>query len=277
MHARAAVFDLYGDHLSRRDGWAPIASVVRLLGAVDIRPEAVRTAVSRLTREDWLTPAERDGVRGYAATERAARRLGEAWQRIYRSRALPWDGSWDLVVLPERIPDRSRRSRLADSLAYLGYARLTSDTWIAPRRSAELAEATDGVAIRTFTATYDDDGRELVTSLWDLDGLAQDYREFTTWATSLAPEPERLTPREAYAVRTELVHAWRKFLFRDPGLPDPVLPDHWPGHDAADCFDRLSQDLLPQASVFVDSCLATPHAEATGPTHTTRPSDQGAP
>lgn len=276
MHARAAVFDLYGDHLSRRGDWAPIASVVRLLGAVDLRPEAVRTAVSRLAREDWLEPLERHGMRGYAATPRARRRLGEAWERIYRSNAPPWDGRWDVLVFPERITDRSRRNRLADSLGFLGYARLASDTWIAPRRSAELDDAIGGLTVRSFTATYEDDRRELAAGLWDLDGLAQDYRAFVTWAEELARQPTSLDARAAYAVRTEVVHAWRKFLFRDPGLPDAVLPSGWPGHQAAECFDRLSGSLMTQASAYVDACLDDPHGEdhardQVGTAHSDRP------
>ncbi|WP_018156731.1 PaaX family transcriptional regulator [Demetria terragena] len=260
MHARAAVFDLYGDHLFRRDYWAPIASTVRLLDSVDVRPEAVRTSVSRLVREGWLEPVERHGMRGYVASARARRRLDEARDRIYRAKTPTWQGSWDVLVFPERITDRSRRARLTDSLGFLGYARLAADTWIAPRRSAELAEAVAGLTVRSFTATYEDDGRELAAALWDLEGLAHSYREFIAWAHRLAAEPAGLSDRAAYAVRTELVHEWRKFLFRDPGLPDVVLPAAWPGRDAATCFDQLSNELLPRSRAFVDECLADPHA-----------------
>ena len=70
VHARSALFDLYGDHLIARGGWAPIAAVVGLLGGLDITAPAVRTAVSRMVREGWLEPVERD-ARGYAATAQA--------------------------------------------------------------------------------------------------------------------------------------------------------------------------------------------------------------
>lgn len=259
MHARAAVFDLYGDHLSRRDNWAPIAAVVRLLGAVELRPEAVRTAVSRLAREDWLAPVERDGLRGYTATPRARRRLADAWARIYRSDTRDWDGRWDVLVLPDRIGDRSRRTRLAESLGFLGYARLATDAWIAPRPAAGLEEATAALTVRRFTSTYEDDGRELACALWDLDGLARDYSAFVAWAQHLAADPAQLGSRAAFAVRTELVHEWRKFLFRDPGLPNEVLPAAWPGHAAAATFDDLSNALLEHASAYVDHCLEDPH------------------
>ena len=51
------------------------------------------------------------------------------------------------------------------------------------------------------------------------------------------------------------MHEWRKFLFLDPGLPDAVLPDGWPGHRAARLFDQAAGELLPAANRYVDTCL----------------------
>jgi phenylacetic acid degradation operon negative regulatory protein len=52
------------------------------------------------------------------------------------------------------------------------------------------------------------------------------------------------------------VHAWRLFLFSDPGLPEEVLPVHWPGREAAELFDRQARALMPQARAWVDTWLA---------------------
>ena len=258
MHARSALFDLFGDHLRDRDSWAPIAGIVRLLGAVDVAPPAVRTAVSRMVREGWLEPAERGGQRGYAATSRARARLAEAHARIYRTRDPSWDGSWHVVVV-EHPSDRGRRGRVAAALTYLGYARMAPDTWVAPHASAELgaALAAEKVTARTFDARYAASGRELAASLWDLESLGAAYREFiATVRASQPPHPEELGPEAAFAARTLLVHEWRKFLFRDPGLPAEVLPRDWPGREAAVLFDTTASALLPKAREFVDSCLA---------------------
>lgn len=258
MHARAAVFDLYGDHLRDRGNWAPIASIIRLLGAVDIASPAVRTAVSRLVREGWLERVEREGQRGYAATPRARYRLAEAWRRIYRTDESPWDGRWHVVIL-RRPQDRTVRARVAAGLGYLGYARLARDTWVAPRPNPELSSAlrTEGVTCTAFHADYGDDGHDLAAGLWDLAGLADDYRGFLEQTRLLrARLPADPDPQLAFASRTELVHEWRKFLFRDPGLPPQVLPPVWPGHEAAALFDQTSAVLLPPARAFVDQCLA---------------------
>jgi len=253
MHARSAVFDLYGDHLADRGGWAPISAVVRLVSAVDVAPAATRTAVSRMVREGWLEAQVRDGVRGYAATPRAAARLASAWQRIYAVTPPPWDGQWHLVVT-DHVGDRSRRARLAASLGYLGYARMSSGTWIAPRASTELIPALDGTPAREFSSSFIGDGCALAESVWDLATLAESYREFLRWVGTLAGD-EQTEPAQAYATRTMVVHEWRKFLFSDPGLPAQVLPSDWPGTDAARTFTALTSRLRPAAAAYVDDCL----------------------
>lgn len=252
MHARSALFDLYGDHLLDRDGWAPIAASVGLLGSLGISAPAVRTAVSRMVREGWLEPVERD-VRGYAVSARGRERLREAHARIYRTDQAHWDGRWHLVVV-ERAPDRNARARSAQALAYLGYGQLAADTWIAPRPSRELATALGptGVAWRGFTGAVDGKAEEVAASVWDLASLANAYRTFTT---TLAPADPTSTPEDAFVARTELVHQWRLFLFSDPALPEEVLPRQWAGREAARAFDARAQALLPGARAWVDAWL----------------------
>ena len=253
MHARSALFDLYGDHLLDRGGWAPISASVGLLGSLGISAPAVRTAVSRMVREGWLDPVERE-ARGYAATPRARERLREAHARIYRTTARDWDGRWHLVLV-ERTPDRNARARTAQALAFLGYGQLVADTWVAPRPSRGLtsALAAAGATWHTFHGEVEEDPRELAARVWDLDVLGSAYERFTATPAGAdgAGSPER-----AFVERSELVHAWRLFLFSDPGLPDAVLPASWPGRQAAQRFDERARALMPAARQWVDHWLA---------------------
>lgn len=256
MNARSALFDLYGDHLRTRGRSAPIASLVRLLAALDIAAPAARTAVSRMVRQGWLSPVRLPQGRGYALTTKAVRRLDEAGRRIYRHAPDIWDGRWHLLAI-QHIPDRARRDRLRAGLGYLGYAALDDTTWISPRASAELEAlfAAEGVRAERFHAGYDGDARGLVARAWDLDGLARAYERWIDEAGELLAGCPEDSDEEAFAVRSRLVHEWRKFLFRDPGLPATLLPDDWPGARAGRFFDEEAARLLPAASRFVDRCL----------------------
>jgi phenylacetic acid degradation operon negative regulatory protein len=256
MNARSALFDLYGDHLRTRGRSAPIAALVRLLAALDIAAPAARTAVSRMVRQGWLSPARLPQGRGYALTTKAVRRLDEAGRRIYRDAPDTWDGRWHLLVI-QHIPDRVRRERLRAGLAYLGYAPLDDTTWISPRASAELEPLfeAEGVRAERFASSYDGDPRGLVARTWDIDGLARAYERWIGEAEDLLAAFREPADEQAFAVRSRLVHEWRKFLFRDPGLPAMLLPDDWPGTKAARFFDEEAARLLPAASRFVDRCL----------------------
>jgi phenylacetic acid degradation operon negative regulatory protein len=259
MNARSALFDLYGDHLRQRGGRAPVAALVRLLAALGITAPAVRTAVSRMVRQGWLEPVRlpkgAGTVPGYALTPRGVRRMDEAAHRVYRDLE-PWDGHWHLLVV-ERVRDRARRERLATGLAYLGYARLDETTWIGPRANPELDPllTAESVRVERFRSLHDGDSRALVARAWDVEGLARAYERWMADAKELLEGHPVDTDERAFAVRSRLVHEWRKFLFQDPGLPPELLPQGWPGILAARYFDDAAARLLPAAARFVDGCV----------------------
>lgn len=283
VSARSNLFDLYGDHLAEHGFWAPISGLVELLGHSDIAPSATRTAVSRLVDQGWLEPAPRAGTRGYRATDMARKRLLEAHGRIYRRNVSPWNGQWELVRIDPPAA-RSARDRLAAGLGYLGYGRLDPRTWLAPRHHVELEQVVTqaGLSAQRFALTQVDgtDPAALARQVWDVDTLAESYRRFlaenaatldagATTGPDDSPEdstednpardPEAgLTSAavQAYALRTDLVHQWRKFLFIDPDLPAQALPVHWPGDEARRRFLRAADALAPASRKVVSDALS---------------------
>ena len=260
MNARSALFDVYGDHLLSRGEQAPVAALVRLLAPLRISAPAVRTAVSRMARQDWLEPVKLPGGAGYRLTEPAVLRLRQAAERIYRQEVPTWDGRWHVIAI-DPVADRAARDRLRAALRYLGYAHLAGSTWISPRPSVELAAllATEQVAAERFEARYEGDARALAARAWDLDALASGYTRWLNQARGLVAAVDADQEDETvFAIRSELVHEWRKFLFVDPGLPADLLPARWPGTEAADLFHAEADRLLPAAARFVDCCLRAP-------------------
>jgi len=273
MHARSALFDLFGDHLRSRGDQAPVAALVRILAPLDITAPAVRTAISRMVRQGWLQPTLLAGGRGYRLTTRAGQRLADAATRIYRTRATTWDGTWDLLVVAP-VSNRAARERIRSGLGYFGYAPLSDSTWISPFASPEVQTLLDAEAanVSRFQAR-DGDPQARASQAWDLDALAQAYAAWHEDATKLVHDPGSVLggtefgsqDERAFAVRSLLVHEWRKFLFTDPGLPAELLPADWPGHAAAEFFAKEASRLLPAASRFVDQCLQISHETGESP------------
>lgn len=257
MRARSALFDVYGGHLRERGGAATIAALVRLLEPLGFAAPAVRTAVSRTVRQGWLHPVRLPDGPGYAMTPRGERRLDEAAARIYRTRPSTWDGRWHVVVL-EEMPGRDSRDHLASELQLLGYGALGPVTWIAPRPSPELADvlAAEGVLARTFHGSHDGGDAELAAKAWDLAELGRDYAAFVAHWQPQVSVVDETDDAAAFAASQQLLHAWRKFLFRDPGLPEKVLPRDWAGTAAAEFFDEHTARLAPAAESFLSECLS---------------------
>ena len=256
MRARSALFDVYGDHLRNRGSQAPVAGLVRLLAPVGIAAPAVRTAISRMVAQDWLEPALLPGGRGYRATPRAIRRLDEAADRIYRRTVRSWDRTWHLAFV-DPPAGRAARSRLRADLGFVGYAELADGVWVSPFARAELASVLEVAGASARTARADRFDPE-PTSAWDLGSLRTAYVDWLATADDLVAQHTAAhdDPDEAaFAARFHLVHEWRKFLFADPGLPDELLPEDWPGREAADLFAGEAMRLKPGADRFVAGCL----------------------
>ena len=269
MHARSALFDLYGDHLRARGARAPVAALVQLLAPLGVHPPAVRTAVSRMVRQGWLEPVRIDGQPGYALTSRARRRLDDAAARIYRTApdGTPvvagaegpedWDRHWHLGVLRE-VPNARRREQLASQLSFLGWAPLSDGAWVGLRNDSEVDQilGVEGITADRFRAPVEGDAIEFARRVWKLDELGASYDAWLIEAKALVDAAGAdTTDEQAFAVRSELVHEWRKFLFRDPGLPAELLPGDWAGTKAAAFFDFHAERLSPAAGRFVDNCL----------------------
>jgi phenylacetic acid degradation operon negative regulatory protein len=271
VHARSALFDLYGDHLLSRGGSAPVAALIRLLDPLGIRAPAVRTAISRMVAQGWLEPVEiaaGDGpaAPGYAVTERARLRLDQAGARIYRTGSTAWDGRWHLRVLTP-IADRSRRERVRSQLRFLGLAPVSDSTWISPHPSVEVDRllAEEGL-VAVSLSTTDIGPTDVLLDAFDVAGLADAYDVWLLEAARLVDGTGAASRAAddvaAFVVRSRLLHSWRKFLFRDPGLPAALLPRDWPGRRAAAFFDEHAARLLPAATRFIDQCLTPTPAGA---------------
>ncbi|WP_113704455.1 PaaX family transcriptional regulator C-terminal domain-containing protein [Nonomuraea lactucae] len=258
MHARSALFDLYGDHLRSRGGQASVAALVRLMKPLEIAAPAVRTAVSRMVRQGWLRPVRLPQGAGYGLTPKCAKRLDEAALRIYRAGAPEWHGRWHVIVCGP-VRDRPRRERIKADLTFLGYAALSETTWIGPRSSAELDNLLGGEGVRAdrFDAALEGDPHELVARAWDLKTIGEAYESWLAEAATLVGALPREAPADrVFAARSRLVHGWRNFLFRDPGLPPELLPPGWPGDKARAYFEQEAARLLPAAAAFVDRELS---------------------
>jgi phenylacetic acid degradation operon negative regulatory protein len=275
------IFTLYGDmvHQLSADGTLWIGALIRLMAPFGISPAAVRQAVSRMSRQGWLT-ARREGNRAfYAVTERGRSRIEELSPRIYGP-VVEWDGRWRLLVYDVAERHRKRRDRLRKELQVLGWAPLSASIWISPAdaldAAKEAAQAVDaGNEIQLFSGAYRGplSDRELIERCWDLPAIASAYDEFVQrYRPKLDHERQHHSLRDeaAFVDRLWLVYDYRKFTYLDPGLPSELLPAHWPGTTAGAIFREYYATIAAKSQHYFLTLIhangaAQEHVEATPP------------
>ncbi|MGQ4615593.1 PaaX family transcriptional regulator C-terminal domain-containing protein [Nocardia sp. R7R-8] len=257
MQARSVVFDLFGGYIRDSGGEISLQNLIALLECFDVAADSGRVVMSRLAREGWFEVRRERRTSVYTPSAKGWDLLDEGLARImHRPETEQWDGRW--VVATFSVPEKERavRTRLKTKLAWLGFGQLASSIWISPHD--RFADAEEAFAAEP-TARYDlfeARGRgprsdaERAAASWDLDQLAADYHTFTARCHHIVDRSARLHGRDALVARTELVHDYRKFPFRDPGLPAELLPPQWPAGATFDAFIEAFEALRPEAMRF---------------------------
>jgi phenylacetic acid degradation operon negative regulatory protein len=263
---RDLVFTLFGEYLLERSETVWVGTLITLLEPFGLTEGTVRTALSRMVKKGWLE-ARREGRHAYySLTPRGRRLLEEGTERIFHPDwREEWDGKWFLLVYSIPQGDRSLRDRLRDRLAWLGFGSMGNGVWVSPhdvgQEVEELAESLGlGDRYLGFRAerVAGEGVDEIVERCWDLTTLATRYRDFVSrWErvrSQLLDEPPG--PELGFTLRFDLIHEYRRFPLEDPYLPRSLLPEPWPGEDAAELFRELHDRLVGPADAHVDAVLA---------------------
>jgi phenylacetic acid degradation operon negative regulatory protein len=260
---RAIVFDLFGDSLRYLGGAARMQALGELLAVFDIGESTARVVLARLRREGWFDTVKDGRQTVYRLTDQAWRLLDEGRTRIFDRGDGSWDGEWRMVIYAVPEVDRAERERLRRTLAWLGFGPLSSAVWISPHSrldevAAALGDTTASqLELLTCRSRGPEADRRMAARCWDLDRLGQDYAELVAELEQLPPAAElaALPGPEALRRRIELVSAYRHFPFRDPDLPDRLLPEGWPGRRAHALFVAAHDALAGPADAHVRSVV----------------------
>jgi phenylacetic acid degradation operon negative regulatory protein len=254
--SKSLVMTIFGDAIAPHGARLWLGSLIELVAPMGVTDRLVRTSVFRLAQEGWLV-ANREGRRSsYALLPAARPRFERANRRIYAAPGLDWDGRWTLVMAPNGSIDAGLRAAVRKEFEWEGYAMLAPGLLAHPLADpaplAEILERVQGTGKVFVCSAAELPGAgsrplgELVREGWDLSGVVADYvrfiDEFTPLLDVLRSEPA-LAPQDAFAVRSLLIHAYRRVQLHDPMLPLDLLPQPWPGSEAyalAQAIYRLS-------------------------------------
>ena len=268
-HPQQVVLTLYGDYILHLGGEIGIDTLIRLLANFDLSQQAVRSAISRMSRKG-LIKMRRVGRRSYySLTNKGRTLLTEGATRIFKRKTNKWDGTWSIVTYS--IPEKTRETRdiFRRELGWLGYGALSDATWISPydmtREVSELAERLsieDCVQIFSARQVGSANPKDIMNWCWDLDKIHEKYNDFVDkYQRKLKDHRKRLQageviePGECFVERFHLIHEYRRLPFYDPDLPLELLPRNWLRPQAANIFGEYHELLANNANEYFDSAF----------------------
>ncbi len=243
-NVRGLLMTVMGEFLLPSGGAAWTSAFIEVLARLGTEPGTTRQALARTAAAGWLE-AERVGRRTrWRLTAPGEQLLREGTKRIYRfsGTSLDWDGRWLVVLASVPETDRAGRHLLRTRLSWAGLGSPASGVWIGthtsrlPEVEAVLAQAGIIDMAQVFIAEHSGSTtiESMVAQAWDLGAIEAEYEGFI--------EEFHSPTAEVPLTRTiELVHAWRRFPWRDPALPRELLPARWLGAEAAALFHDRHQ------------------------------------
>ena len=252
--AKSLIVTVIGDSLAPHGGTVWLSSLIDLVRPLGLNERLVRTAVLRLTRDDWLCSTQVGRRSVYSVSDAGRHRLDDVEGRIYGLPRDPWDRKWRLVFTGLGRADAGQREKLRRELLWLGYGAVAPNVFAHPSTDfTELQPIASALDLRDdiVTMTADSTGRgmtgglagtahDLVQKSWDLGELSAAYGVFLSRFDPLMAQLKSIepSPESCFVLRTVLIHEYRRVRLRDPELPAELMPADWEGAAARDlCRD----------------------------------------
>lgn len=222
------VISAFGDLFQHRGGAVSSGRLGRLLGRVGIEQGTMRTAMSRLGQDGWVSSERRGRLSLYRLSAEGLDTFAPATARIYAAPRGTAVTRWALAATltggaPELRLTPADEAGPADLMVTGDLARL-SEAW----RATLLSEAHRAA----------------------LDGLSRDLRALHSAAIT--------EPLDAAAARMLLIHRWRRIVLRYPDLPTELMPAGSPLVEPRRLVAETYARIAPLAEAWLDAAEDEP-------------------
>ena len=263
IQPKSLIMTIFGDSVVPRGGVIWLGSIVELAREFGFAEPLVRTSALRLTYDGWLLRRQVGKLSYYSMTDDYAAAQAAYQSQIYSTSEELRRNGWTIFrMFADRI-DRKAAYNIRNTLNRYGFGQLAPLVLIHPSigKSAVrhiISISSHSQAGVAFFAEEPEQNqaimRHLIDNAWDLTEVRQGYEDFIASFGDLPIllEKKRPSPPIAFALRTLMVHHFRRTALRDPRLPEKLLPANWPGEKAFGLIKRAYTGLLPKSEAFLD-------------------------
>ncbi|PKP85371.1 MAG: phenylacetic acid degradation protein [Alphaproteobacteria bacterium HGW-Alphaproteobacteria-2] len=258
MRVWSLVITIFGDSVRPRGGVAPARALGAVAGRIGIQPGALRVALHRLAQDGWILRSRQGRLSYCRLSPRGEAEFGPAAARIYAP-APELSGPWRLAAAAPG--PAAGRDAEAQAMARAGWIALGPGLWLGPAQagaaSADVALVEGRLVRLPGWARAQIVGPDLCAEYAAL--VRALGRVEAAFAGAELPDP-----LDAVALRTLMIHHWRRLLLRHPDLPADILPEGWQGETCRARVLALHRALSGPADRWLDAALAgqeTPEAD----------------
>ncbi len=238
----SVILTFFGDAIVPRGEFVSAQIITKLIRELSIEDGAVRTALSRLANDGWVTRKKYGRSSYYSLSQRGHTPFAEAASKIYTIPQINKSDAWTLAIV--QTNNKSAFEKLLTQ--YSGFM-LETNMFVFNTSSNVLLDQLESLDCLITTGT------NKKTPLW-LNGhsklrlLAKDFENFKTIFENL---PTDLPQIEAMAARCLLIHEWRRLILRMPDVPIQFLPNHWPAETCGKLVSQKYKALLAQSEEWM--------------------------
>lgn len=216
------MISLFGD-LAQDEGQAIDGPVLSdLMGAMQVKPEAVRVALHRLRIDGWITSTRAGRISRHALTAQGRAQSRAASPRIYAPPEAAED-AWQIIVTAGGavVPDA-------------GFAPIAPRIYVGP---GALGPPRDALV---FQGSQVPDWLRKQAAPTHLRADYEALLEILTALAQTLPEQPTFTAKQTAVLRCLIVHNWRRLVLKHASLPAALVSPKWPGQR---CHVLVSQIL----------------------------------
>lgn len=242
------VITIFGDSVRPRGGVVPAQALAEIAGRIGIRPGALRVALHRLAQDGWIVRSRRGRLSYCRLSPRGMAEFGPATARIYAS-GPALSGPWRLVAAAPGLRGEARDAAMARA----GFLGLGPGLWLGPAQAGPVPPDMLGVSGALAPVP-----RWLCHQVADA-ALCAEYAALSGALSALEAALAGAAlpaPLDAVALRTLVIHHWRRLLLRHPDLPAEFFPPGWPGERCRAQVLALHAGLSGPADPWLDRRIA---------------------
>ena len=224
------IITFFGDSIIEKGGEVEASRLKVLMQAMGIEAGTLRTALSRLTNDNWIERYKIGKNTIYRLGDRGLKEFGPASKIIYSPPKITSEKKWKLIITPD-FDTEPYGFNLQPGVSIVPISQdVPEGSLIFEGKINMLSETT---CYKLLPKGYLEEINQLIDLLSPIKFV-------------------NLNPLEAMIARTLVIHNWRKIVLKFPEVPNEFTPKSWKGYNIRFMVKNIYDGLTPQAETWLN-------------------------